>query len=60
MGIQDIRDHVTTATEASDGTYDVDAIVTEIGETYGYDADPEQIPGEEYWEIVGKHADPVA
>lgn len=56
MTAQDIRDHVIRATEASDGTYDVDAIVTEIGETYGYDADPEQIPGEEYWGIVGKHA----
>jgi len=56
MGIRDIRDHVTAATDASDGTYDIDAIVTEIGETYGYDIDPATIDAAEYWAIVGKHA----
>ena len=35
--------------------FDLDAIVEEIGEAYGFDIDVNAIPSEEYWAIVGKH-----
>lgn len=51
----DLRDQVTRATEASDGEYDVDAIVAEIIERHG--AVPvDDIETGEFWEIVGRHA----
>lgn len=52
---RDLRDQVTTATEASDGTYDVDAIVEEIVERHGA-VDVDTLEHDEFWAIVAKHA----
>jgi hypothetical protein len=56
----DLRDQVVTATDASDGTYDVDAIVAEIVDRHG--AVPvASLEHDEFWAIVAKHAvDPEA
>lgn len=51
---RDLRDQVTTATDASDGTYDVDAIVTEIVERHG--AVPvDSLEHDEFWALVARH-----
>lgn len=51
----DLRRQVTTATDASDGEYDVDAIVDEIIERHGA-VDIDTLDSGEFWDIVGKHA----
>ena len=51
----DLRDQVVTATDASDGEYDVEAIVAEIIERHGAVPVDDIEPGE-FWEIVGRHA----
>lgn len=52
---RDLHDQIVTATNASDGEYDVDAITAEIVERHG--AIPvDDIETGEFWEIVGKHA----
>lgn len=51
---RDLRDQILTATHASDGTYDVDAILAEIIEKHGA-VDVEGIDTGEFWTIVGKH-----
>lgn len=56
MSSHDIHTHVTAATDASHGEYDVAEIVQEIGDTYGYDIDPEAIDHDAYWDIVARHA----
>jgi DNA-binding transcriptional regulator YdaS (Cro superfamily) len=51
----DLRDQVTTATDASDGEYDVDAIVEAIIERHG--AVPvDDLDSDEFWGIVMEHA----
>ena len=52
---RDLRDQIVTATDASDGEYDVDAIVEEIVEKHGA-VDIETLDSDEFWAIVGKHA----
>ena len=52
---RELRDQVVTATNASDGEYDVDAITEEINQTYGA-VDIDTIDSDEFWAIVGKHA----
>jgi hypothetical protein len=38
-------------------TFEVSAIVEEIGNTYGYDIkNIDAIPSDEYWEIVKRHS----
>lgn len=52
---RDLRDQVVIATDASDGTYDVDAIVDEIVERHG--AVPvDDLEHDEFWGIVAGHA----
>jgi hypothetical protein len=51
---RDVTDQVTIATDASDGEYDVSAIVAEIIEKHGA-VDIETLDGDEFWAIVGKH-----
>lgn len=59
MGIQDIRTGVTMALLQDAEDHDVDAIVEEIGTTYGYDLQSvDQVPTEEFWAIVQRHAKP--
>jgi hypothetical protein len=51
---RDLRDQVRTATDASDGTYDVDAIVADIVERHG--AVPvDDLDSDEFWGIVLQH-----
>jgi hypothetical protein len=52
---RDLRHQITTATDASDGDYDVDAIVEDIQAKYGT-VDIDAIPQDEFWAIVGDHA----
>lgn len=52
---RDLTDQVTRATDASDGTYNVDAIVSEIVERYGA-VDIDSLDSDEFWSVVGKHA----
>ncbi|MEV4672754.1 hypothetical protein AB0K34_13950 [Actinomadura sp. NPDC049382] len=53
---RDLRDQVARATDASDGEYDVPAIVAEIIERQGGAVPVDDIETGEFWEIVGKHA----
>jgi hypothetical protein len=50
----DLRDQIVTATDASDGEYDVDAIVNEIVAAHGA-VDIETLDSDDFWAIVGKH-----
>jgi hypothetical protein len=52
---RDLRDQIVTATDASDGEYDVDAILADILEQYGA-VDIDSLDSGEFWAIVGKHA----
>jgi hypothetical protein len=52
---RDLRDQIVIATDASDGTYDVDAITEEIVAQYGA-VDIDTIETGDFWAIVGKHA----
>ncbi|GAX57353.1 hypothetical protein [Streptomyces olivochromogenes] len=52
---RDLRDQIVTATDASDGEYDVDAIVEEIVAAHGA-VDIDTLDTDEFWAIVGKHA----
>lgn len=52
---RDLRDQIATATDASDGEYDVDAIVQEIIKRHGA-VDVDTLDSGEFWTIVGKHA----
>ncbi|MCT2591162.1 hypothetical protein LHJ74_14805 [Streptomyces sp. N2-109] len=51
----DVRHQVATATDASEGTYDVDAIVAEIIDQHGA-VDIDTLDHDEFWATVGKHA----
>ncbi|WP_060888081.1 hypothetical protein [Streptomyces caniscabiei] len=51
---RDLRDQIVTATDASDGEYDVDAITEEIIEQHGA-VDIDTLDTDEFWAIVGKH-----
>jgi hypothetical protein len=51
----DLTAQVQTATDASDGTYDVAAIVAEIIELHGA-VDVDSIDTDEFWTIVAKHS----
>jgi antitoxin (DNA-binding transcriptional repressor) of toxin-antitoxin stability system len=50
----DLRTQIKTATDASDGHYDTEAIFEEIVESHGA-VDVDAIDSAEFWEIVGKH-----
>jgi hypothetical protein len=52
---RDLHDQVTRATDASDGEYNVDAIVEEIVQQHGA-VDIETLDSGEFWTVVGKHA----
>ncbi len=52
---RDLRDQIITATDASDGQYNVDAITEEILEKHGA-VDIDTLDTDEFWAIVGKHA----
>lgn len=53
---RDIADQVRTTLGDHPEDFDVDAIVEEIGDTYGRDiASIDVIPSDEYWAIVEKH-----
>lgn len=57
---RDIRDQVQQATEASEGSYDADAIVREIVQRYGL-VSIDTIDHDEFWAIVGQYpTDPEA
>lgn len=51
----DLRDQVRTATDASDGEYDVNAIVNTIIERHGA-VDVDTLDTDEFWAIVGENA----
>lgn len=51
---RDLRDQIVTATDASDGEYDVDAIVEDIIEQHGA-VDIDTLDTDDFWAIVGKH-----
>ncbi len=55
--IPQLRADVTRFLKAGDRAedFDVDAIVDEIGETFGYDVELDSIGGEEFAAIVAKH-----
>lgn len=55
---RDLRDQVTIATQASDGDYDVDAIVEAIIERHGA-VDIDTLDSDEFWGIVMDHAIPA-
>lgn len=52
---RDLTDQVTHATNASDGTYDVPAIVADIIDQHGA-VDIDTLDHDEFWTIVGNHA----
>lgn len=52
---RDLRDQIVTATNASDGEYDVDAITEEIIAKHGA-VDVDTIDTDEFWAIVAEHA----
>ncbi|PWG13877.1 hypothetical protein DF268_08370 [Streptomyces sp. V2] len=52
---RDLRDQIITATDASDGEYNIDAILDEIIEEHGA-VDIDTLDTGEFWAIVGKHA----
>lgn len=52
---RDLRDQIKTATDASDGDYDIDAIAEDIQGKYGT-VDIDTIPTDEFWTIVGDHS----
>jgi hypothetical protein len=51
----DLRRQVETATDASDGEYDVDAIIEAITERHGA-VDIDTLDADEFWAVVGQHA----
>lgn len=58
---RDIRNQVQQAVDASEGTYDVDAITRELVDTYDLcgDTPRDTVDGIEsgtFWDIVGRHA----
>ncbi len=55
---RDLHDQIVTATNASDGKYDVDAITEEIISKYGA-VNVDTIDSTEFWQIVGKHSIPT-
>lgn len=59
MSQQDIETGVRRFLGGYVDNHDVDAIVEEIGTTYGYDLRSiDQIPREEFWPIVERHGRP--
>lgn len=53
---QDLAYQVSLTLGDHIGDYDIDAIVEEIGTTYGYDIpNIDAVPTSEYWKIVEKH-----
>jgi hypothetical protein len=52
---RDLRDQIITATDASDGNYDIDAIVEDIIEQHGA-VDVDTLDTDDFWTTVGKHA----
>ncbi len=52
----DMRNQIQTATDASEGAYDVDAILADLQDAYGT-VDIDTIDAEDFWAIVGAHAE---
>lgn len=53
---QALADQIATTLADHASDHDIDAIIEEIGETYGYEIrNVDEIPSEEYWPIVMKH-----
>ncbi|MEV1003387.1 hypothetical protein [Nonomuraea sp. NPDC050202] len=56
MNTQDLTAAVRSTLGDDPDSFDVNGIVEEIGTTYGYDlATIDDIPTEEYWQIVERH-----
>ena len=53
---QDMRDQIVRATDASDGEYDVDAILDDLIGTHGA-VDIDTLSTEEFWSVVMIHAE---
>lgn len=56
MDSSDMRDQIKTATDASDGTYDVDAILADLQEQFGTVA-VDTIDTDAFWTVVMAHAE---
>jgi hypothetical protein len=54
MTDHDMREQVKAALDGREDAYDVEAIVSEIQETYGT-TDIETLPGEHFWTLVERH-----
>lgn len=54
MTSHDMRDQIRTAVNASDGEYDIDAILTALQDTYGT-TDINDIDPTAFWAVVGAH-----
>jgi hypothetical protein len=52
----DMRDQIQTATDASDGTYDIDAILADLQDAYGT-VDIDTIDTDAFWTIVLAHVE---
>ena len=52
----EMRNQIKTATDASDGTYDVDAILADLQDQFGT-VDIDTIPADDFWTVVLAHAD---
>lgn len=53
---REMRDQVRTATDASDGTYDVDAITDELRDQFGL-VNIDSIPADDFWTTVLAHVE---
>lgn len=52
----EMRDQIRTATDASDGTYDIDAILADLQNAHGT-VDIDAIAPEDFWTVVLAHAE---
>ncbi|MFB4280873.1 hypothetical protein ACBJ59_36675 [Nonomuraea sp. MTCD27] len=56
MNKQDIAYAVSLTLDGHADDFDINAVVEEIGDTYGWDIKSiDDIPSDEYWAIVEKH-----
>lgn len=56
MNSNEMRDQIKTATDASDGTYDIDAILADLQDAYGT-CDIDSIDAGAFWTTVLAHAE---
>jgi hypothetical protein len=53
---RDMRDQITTACDASEGQYDIDAILTDLQTAHGT-VNIDAIPADDFWTTVLAHAE---